>query len=110
MTGFNRDCNIRSVYGKETYFSNIAIITAHYCNQFRSYHHELKYMLFCSKVYIGRYDMMFCYFAFNGFMSYTLYILPINSVNITNIIVCNCILLIWQQKNVVLENGSELTL
>ena len=32
--GFNRDYNIKSLYGKGTYFSNEAKIAAEYCTKF----------------------------------------------------------------------------
>ena len=52
VNGFNRDHNIRSVYGKGTYFSNLASLASQYCQSFGPDNINLKVMLVC-KVYVG---------------------------------------------------------
>ena len=51
VNGFNRDHNIRSVYGKGTYFTNLVNIAADYCQAFGPAN-QFKAMLMC-KVYVG---------------------------------------------------------
>lgn len=51
INGFNRDHNIRSVYGKGTYFSNLGNVAAAYCHTFGS-QKQYRALLAC-KVYIG---------------------------------------------------------
>ena len=49
-TGFNRDYNITSVYGKGTYFSNQAKIAAQYCT---TYDDRNVYAMLACRVYVG---------------------------------------------------------
>ena len=49
--GFNRDYNIKSLYGKGTYFSNKSKIAAKYCNGIKAFGNI--YAMLACKVYIG---------------------------------------------------------
>ena len=54
VNGFNRDHNIRGLYGKGTYFSNLASLASQYCQSFRPGIDNLKFkaILVC-KVFVG---------------------------------------------------------
>ena len=49
-TGFNRDYNIHSMYGKGTYFSNQALIASKYCKKIGNTNY---YAMLACKTYIG---------------------------------------------------------